>query len=660
MFFNDFFGLVNDYRFDLLNFSKFFNIKLKFDLMKNSHGKIHFLRKKINSKTLVLSFPRKRFFSIISSVHTSMSSVLQWDCRLNFLIKFQVSRFFNKVCKNRLKNLFLHRIKDFSFWVEVEKMLDANFISLSSDKIYRSENFLNFSIFSRFLLNLYLSELDNFINNIVLCHNSKINLLCSSYEESYSDLSVSNSIPLKLEKSLVSFKRLKLYTVLRYNTLSNVLGSQKNRIPKFRYFRKLVYYHRFLDHFLVGLEGSLNFAKFINDSLLGFVRTNLNFDIGSSDLMFDYYKAFNFLGFDIKIANFKKDLSFSSVSNFDVKISGRITSYKQRLAKLLVSRSKFEILSFVSRVLHFKDLKSLNFTGKLFWSYVFQLECTRSTQLTKLVNTGEKTDLISNDLFSSIKLTKLDVLNYRIYSFDIFIKKLQVLLNNVVLDFTASIDSSIGPLDFNLVNSLEEFRTNICIFNNNLKFNKKILVLNRNKIAPSQFLFSNLRTKDLVYFNNVYNQRRGLTSSLYKAQRLKIYFPIRFALSKLRILGFLHPIKKRVVGNCKYILMEDVLIIKSFGLLANNFLTWFRCCHNIHKVKALINIIRQSCLLTLCRKHNKSKTWVYSVYTPELFVLRKFSYKNSFFPTKEEVLKLRPKFLEDNLSFFDEAFFLIN
>nr|YP_007317169.1 putative reverse transcriptase maturase [Monomorphina aenigmatica]AFZ88772.1 putative reverse transcriptase maturase [Monomorphina aenigmatica] len=631
--------------------------------MKNSHNTTYFLKKKSNNKNFILTSPYKHFLSNISSVHDSMNSILQWDCNINFLIKFQLSRFFNNVCKNRLKNIFLNKIKDFSFWIEIEKMLEANCISLSSDKIYRSDNCLNFSIFSRFLLNLYLSELDFFLKNIILRHNSKINLLCVSYEENSRNLSFNDCIPLKLEKGLVSLKRLRLYTALRYNILKEFFIAKRNNISKFfkfRYFRKLVYYNRFLDHFLVGLEGSLNFAKFISENVLGFVRTTLNFDINSSDLVFDFYKSFNFLGFDIKIKKFKKESNLLPIANFDIKISERISSYKQRLAKLLVSRSKFELLSFVSRILNFKDLKNLNLKDKFFWSYVFQLECTRSTQLSKLINTKEMTDLISNDLFSSIKSRNLNVLNYRVYSFNIFIKKLQVLLNNVVLDFTTSIDSSISSLDFTITDSLEEFRTNIGIFNNNLKFSNRSLFLNDNKKRYNRFLFSNLRTKDLFYFNNVYNHKSDSCFNIYKFKCLKIYFPLRFALTKLRILGFLHPLKKRVVGNCKYIFMEDLTIIKSFGFLAANFLTWFRCCQNIDKVKALINIIRQSCFLTLCRKHNKSKTWVYSVYTSELVVLRKFSFKNNFFPSKEEILKIKPKFLKANMSFLDEAFFLIN
>jgi hypothetical protein len=103
------------------------------------------------------------------------------------------------------------------------------------------------------------------------------------------------------------------------------------------------------------------------------------------------------------------------------------------------------------------------------------------------------------------------------------------------------------------------------------------------------------------------------TSSVY----LLVYFPYEHSLEILRYLGLVHVIKSRSISCSKFLYFEDTKIIKSFGYICYVFLIWFRCCKNFLKVKAFINLIRQSCFLTLARKHNKSKAWAYKIYTSD-------------------------------------------
>ena len=85
----------------------------------------------------------------------------------------------------------------------------------------------------------------------------------------------------------------------------------------------------------------------------------------------------------------------------------------------------------------------------------------------------------------------------------------------------------------------------------------------------------------------------------------------------------------------------------------------FRFSINFTQVKTLIEFLRKSCLLTLCRKHNKSKTWVYGVYTPNLLVINGLFNVKSFFPTKNFISKLRRGLLYKLDCFYlDEEFFL--
>ena len=105
----------------------------------------------------------------------------------------------------------------------------------------------------------------------------------------------------------------------------------------------------------------------------------------------------------------------------------------------------------------------------------------------------------------------------------------------------------------------------------------------------------------------------------------------------------------------------DKFIIKTFGYFAYNILYWFRLSDNLIQVKKLIDFIRKSCLLTLCRKHNKTKSWAYGVYTPNLLIVNGLFNTKSFFPTKSFIVSFRKNSnFKQGKFYFEEEFFLGN
>ena len=109
--------------------------------------------------------------------------------------------------------------------------------------------------------------------------------------------------------------------------------------------------------------------------------------------------------------------------------------------------------------------------------------------------------------------------------------------------------------------------------------------------------------------------------------------------------------KKRPISNLKFLAYEDEEIISFFGSFSYSLLNWFRCADNFSKVKFLVELIRQSCFLTICRKHNKRKTWVYSIYTTNLVLNHKLQSNVSFFPTKKSLFNMKKSFLNDEINF---------
>lgn len=160
-------------------------------------------------------------------------------------------------------------------------------------------------------------------------------------------------------------------------------------------------------------------------------------------------------------------------------------------------------------------------------------------------------------------------------------------------------------------------------------------------------------------FSMLSNLRYQYSSSSKNIKKnLYLSIPIRAFFYKLRVLGFIHLYKLRPIGNVNYISFDDWFIIKSFGFLAYCFLSWFRFCGNFSKLKYLVEIIRQSCFLTLSRKHNKSKTWAYSIYTSELIISNNLFLTNSYFPSKNFSFANQNKFYFFDLVYFNPSLFL--
>ena len=161
--------------------------------------------------------------------------------------------------------------------------------------------------------------------------------------------------------------------------------------------------------------------------------------------------------------------------------------------------------------------------------------------------------------------------------------------------------------------------------------------------------------------NASFPSKLGYVEEIESHKNWQIYIPKKFILRKLRGWGFIHPYKNRPTSNSKFLFLDDFQIITKCSYVVNNVLLWFRCCDDFASVKVIIEIIKQSCFLTLSRKHNKSKSWAYSVFTPNLLLIKNFSSFAYSFPNAQFNYNLKKRsFEEKNFFFCDEKFLLIN
>lgn len=440
--------------------------------------------------------------------------------------------------------------------------------------------------------------------------------------------------------------------------LINLFNCFKFKSFSTQVYKKTIHYTRYLNFVLMGFVCSKNFLFFLQKKIKAFLNSQLHFDTKEINLFDSKENNIIFLGFNIKLIDSRKYSTNKTASNnkYLSKILARLVKNQNRIGRLSLERFKSEFFINIKNSLNTKELSNFSSRKKVF-SYIFQLEAIRSTRISKLVLTDDEKSLFSGETFSFIK--NLKVCNYYQYGFDLYNLQMRILLQDTLKGFPTFMNNSVLPIDLVTSKYLSEFKKKIVLLHNDYdfkspSFNNKLL--NKDLDKSSFTLYKdyfytketlNLKNKFLINFNN-----------LNHAKSINLFAPFNFLLLRMRFLGFVHPYKNRPIGNPKFLFLEDSLIIKSFGYIAYSILHWYRFSDNLQKVKFFVELLRESCFLTLCRKHNKSKSWVYNVYTPDLIISQGLFDTKSFFPTRKIMLDYKKKrFFSDNFR-FDEKFFL--
>lgn len=599
-----------------------------------------------------------KFFSSFSSVHSSISLLRSYNCNPDFFLSFVISENFNEINKNILKNFFIKTdLFDF-LWIQVEKMLVSGFISFSKEFYYRKQYFGNLLV--EFLFEVFFSLLDEFFCSLSNLYNSRKTLL-GVKKGTFYEKKKFFPVSVKLIPSMSLFGTLKTFCLNKLTFLSSRL--KKNGFSEILVFERKLYYIRYKYHGFLTIVGSKEFAFFLRKHFLNFLKSNLHLSLIFLNFFNSNSKNIFFLGFNVCFSNDgirdKLD-SIKANKKYLSKIMFKIELFKIRTTKLITSKIYFELFTLINRNLLKTGLSTKNNQFTNFWLYLFQLEAIHSTQINRLVLMKEKKYLISNELINAFCSSNYSITSR--YFFKIYFNKLQFVLFNIISHSSFWLTDSFNSLDLEMNFLFLDFRKKLFLFYNNFyscldkkEFFNKILK-NTKLIKLSSFYNLSFSNFDIMFIKNsmFYKHYQFRTD---KKNFLDIFLSFDFCLTKLRDLGFIHPTKYRPVSNSKYLLLEDKLIVEIFGYFAYMFLYWFKCVKNISDVKYIIELIRQSCFLTLCRKHNKHKTWAFDTYSVDLVVIESLCFHEDIFPKRFNLQKLKRKFLSSYL-FFDEKYFL--
>jgi group II intron reverse transcriptase/maturase len=219
-----------------------------------------------------------------------------------FLIEGDIERCFNEIDHNILISILRERIVDERFLNLIRKFLNAGYLVNSPDK----KPYISFpdvgtpqgSIISPILCNIYLDKLDTYMNR-------KINEYCS-------DGSGLNKNP-KLAK--LRYEKKKIINSLKNNDQNKTERKQKLKdlktisleLLKKPYYIKSkirVYYVRYADDWLIGVNGPKQLAKEIKEDLGNFLWNQLRLTLSENKTKITDIKGGNkvlFLGYHITL-----------------------------------------------------------------------------------------------------------------------------------------------------------------------------------------------------------------------------------------------------------------------------------------------------------------------------------------------------------------------
>lgn len=132
-----------------------------------------FISKGWKTKSIFFAHPINSYGSF-KSIHYLIKFIKSWDPNIRFFVSARFSCPFSKLNFNRLRNIFIKYFEEEKLWFEIEKMFNLSVLNMSLNSIYWGNDIFSFSILARFLFEVYLNELDNYLVNLL----SDTNFFC--------------------------------------------------------------------------------------------------------------------------------------------------------------------------------------------------------------------------------------------------------------------------------------------------------------------------------------------------------------------------------------------------------------------------------------------------------------------------------------------------
>lgn len=247
------------------------------------------------------------------SCHTALENINTWSGTV-WYIEFDIKDFFNSIDHKILVNILQKKIDDVKFIQLINRMLRAGYLEQwKYNKTYSGVP--QGSIVSPILANVYLNELDEFVQNLNYNKGKKrtINLEYNRISNQKKRLRkrIKNLIERGTTNSLISSEQEKLTELSRKQ---KSIPSHNLQEPDYR----RLFYCRYADDWLIGLISPKEEAKLIRDKIEQFLKHKLNLELSAEKTAIRHAKSegTTFLGYEVKIYDTEKLLKLKNMGSY--------------------------------------------------------------------------------------------------------------------------------------------------------------------------------------------------------------------------------------------------------------------------------------------------------------------------------------------------------
>jgi len=219
--------------------------------------------------------PSSHGFRRGKSTHSALFQTRSW-ANIDWFIEGDIAKYFDTIDHNILQSLLEKQIEDQQFIELYRKTVRCKYVDLVQNRIENSKlGTPQGGILSPILSNIMLHELDSLMNEL------------ETYSKTTGKTSVPNPVYKKLHTEISNKRQRYPWAFLtkeqQNDRMKHIKALEKKRakinstIPNVKAFR--IYYVRYADDFLIGVNGSYDLAYKIRELIADFLKQELNLEL---------------------------------------------------------------------------------------------------------------------------------------------------------------------------------------------------------------------------------------------------------------------------------------------------------------------------------------------------------------------------------------------